>query len=155
MNGMNGTNGIDGVNGVVLLDDGRGHFGPLTDLRSTADLRSGMLTTGARLLHDAGLPLAGLRVRRGMLVQFLRDVRVRLFQVLPQLIKHGLVRISKKGRGDAVLARATRPADAVRVVLDLQRHVVIDHMSDIWNIQASSRHVRRDQDPERAALVIF
>ena len=61
-NGMNGSNGIDGVDGVVLLDDGRGHFGPLTDLRSTADLRSGMLTTGARLLHDAGLPLAGLRV---------------------------------------------------------------------------------------------
>lgn len=68
---MNGTNGISGVrgtseleglSGVVLLDDGRGHFGPLTDLRSTADVRSGMMTTGARLLHDAGLPLAAIRV---------------------------------------------------------------------------------------------
>ncbi len=59
MNGMNGTNGI---RGVILLDDGRGHFGPLTDLRSAADLRSGMFTTGDRLLRDAGLPLAGMRV---------------------------------------------------------------------------------------------
>ena len=58
---MNGINGSNGVDGVVLLDDGRGHFGPLTDLRSTADLRSGILTTGARLLHDAGLPLAAVR----------------------------------------------------------------------------------------------
>ncbi len=61
-NGVNEMNGIDGLSGVILFDDGRGHFGPLTDLRSTADLRSGMLTTGARLLHDAGLPLAALRV---------------------------------------------------------------------------------------------
>ena len=66
MNGMNGINGTEGLDGVVLLDDGRGHFGPLTDLRSTADLRSGMLTTGARLLHDVGLPLAALRVPEGL-----------------------------------------------------------------------------------------
>lgn len=60
--GGRGVSGTEGLRGVVLLDDGRGHFGPLTDLRSTADLRSGMLTTGARLLHDAGLPLAAVRV---------------------------------------------------------------------------------------------
>lgn len=62
INGIRGMSGTEGLTGVILLDDGQGHFGPLTDLRSTADLRSGMLTTGARLLHDAGLPLAAIRV---------------------------------------------------------------------------------------------
>ena len=42
------------MNGLVLLDDGRGRFGPMVDLRSSFDLRSGILTTGERIAAVAG-----------------------------------------------------------------------------------------------------
>ena len=42
------------MNGLVLLDDGRGQFGPMVDLRSSFDLRSGLLTTGERIAAIAG-----------------------------------------------------------------------------------------------------
>lgn len=37
------------MQGLVLLDDDRGRFGPMVDLRSTFDLRSGLLTTAERI----------------------------------------------------------------------------------------------------------
>ncbi len=42
------------MSGLVLLDDGRGTFGPMTDLRASFDLRSGLLTTGARVAGATG-----------------------------------------------------------------------------------------------------
>lgn len=34
---------------MILFDDGRGEFGPLTDLRAAFEIRTGMFTTGKRL----------------------------------------------------------------------------------------------------------
>ncbi|MCP4836594.1 MAG: hypothetical protein GY895_17730 [Phycisphaera sp.] len=47
------------MNGLVLLDDGRGHLGPMVDLRASFDLRSGMLTTGERIAAATGQPVVG------------------------------------------------------------------------------------------------
>ncbi len=35
--------------GLIIFDDGLGELGPMTDLRASFEVRSGMLTTGARL----------------------------------------------------------------------------------------------------------
>lgn len=47
------------MNGLVLLDDGRGHFGPMVDLRASFDLRSGLLTTAERIVAANGQPTVG------------------------------------------------------------------------------------------------
>ncbi len=51
-----------GMQGLVFFDDGRGHFGPMTDLRSAVDLRSGILTSAERLSREVGLPVIGMIV---------------------------------------------------------------------------------------------
>ena len=50
------------MNGLVLLDDGRGHFGPMVDLRTSFDLRSGILTTAERIAAVAGQPVVAAAV---------------------------------------------------------------------------------------------
>ncbi len=49
------------MQGLVLLDDGRGSFGPMVDLRATFDLRSGLLTTAERIAASARIdPVAAI-----------------------------------------------------------------------------------------------
>ena len=50
------------MQGLVFFDDGRGHFGPMTDLRSAVDLRSGIFTTAERLSRAVGLPMIAMVV---------------------------------------------------------------------------------------------
>ena len=47
------------MQGLVLLDDGRGSFGPMVDLRATFDLRSGWLTTAERIAAASRLEPLG------------------------------------------------------------------------------------------------
>ncbi|MDG2054422.1 MAG: putative sugar nucleotidyl transferase [Phycisphaerales bacterium] len=42
------------MSGLILFDDGRGQFGPLTDLRASFELRTGMFTTATRLANCFG-----------------------------------------------------------------------------------------------------
>ena len=44
---------------LILLDDGGGAFGPLTDLRPTYELRTGACTTEQRIARCCGLKVAG------------------------------------------------------------------------------------------------
>lgn len=48
--------------GVVMVDDGRGAFGPLRDLRPVFGLRTGVHTNAERLAIAAGRPLVASRV---------------------------------------------------------------------------------------------
>lgn len=50
------------MSGLVLLDDGRGDFGPMTDLRASFELRSGILTTAERIGHASDLDVIGVIV---------------------------------------------------------------------------------------------
>ena len=50
------------------------------------------------------------------------------------------------------LARAPRAADAVLVAVDLRRHVVIDDVRDVRDVEAAARDVRRDEHVEAAGL---
>ena len=50
------------MRGLTLFDDGGGSFGPLTDLRASFDLRTGPLTTAARLQRQAQLPILAVCV---------------------------------------------------------------------------------------------
>lgn len=44
---------------MIIFDDGRGRFGPMTDLRASFELRTGMLTTAGRLAGHWPKSLAG------------------------------------------------------------------------------------------------
>ncbi|MCH2162929.1 MAG: hypothetical protein MK085_13805, partial [Phycisphaerales bacterium] len=46
------------MRGLILIDDGGGSLGPLSDLRASFDLRTGPLTTEARLALQSALPVA-------------------------------------------------------------------------------------------------
>lgn len=54
------------MQGLILLDDGRGHFGPMVDLRPSFDLRSGLLTTSERIAAASRLELVGVIVPAGL-----------------------------------------------------------------------------------------
>lgn len=43
----------------IIFDDGRGQFGPITDLRASFEIRTGALTTGARIAAHRPRTLAG------------------------------------------------------------------------------------------------
>lgn len=45
------------MDGIILLDDGRGSFGPMTDLRGSFDLRTGALTTAQRFERRLGMSI--------------------------------------------------------------------------------------------------
>lgn len=45
-----------------------------------------------------------------------------------------------------LFAGATGAADAVRVCVDVARHVVVDDGADVRNVEAARRHVRRHQN---------
>ncbi|MEX1017466.1 MAG: putative sugar nucleotidyl transferase [Phycisphaeraceae bacterium] len=47
---------------LLIFDDGRGRWGPMTDRRPVFDLRTGALTTRARIERVLGRPAAALRV---------------------------------------------------------------------------------------------
>ena len=47
---------------ILLFDDGRGRFGPLTDMRPVFDIRTGELTTRDRIERVMGRRARGLRV---------------------------------------------------------------------------------------------
>merc|ERR1719198_772288 len=57
-----------------------------------------------------------------------------------------------EGCGDALAAGATRAADAVRVALDVLRHVVVDDVLDALDVDAAPRDVGRHQNLLLAAL---
>jgi UDP-N-acetylglucosamine diphosphorylase/glucosamine-1-phosphate N-acetyltransferase len=44
---------------IIIFDDGLGQFGPMTDLRASFELRTGMHTTAGRILLDHPRALAG------------------------------------------------------------------------------------------------
>jgi UDP-N-acetylglucosamine diphosphorylase/glucosamine-1-phosphate N-acetyltransferase len=44
---------------MVIFDDGHGRFGPMTDLRASFEIRTGMLTTAGRLAASRPEPLGG------------------------------------------------------------------------------------------------
>jgi len=44
---------------MIIFDDGLGQFGPMTDLRASFEIRTGMLTTGARIVAARPKTLAG------------------------------------------------------------------------------------------------
>ncbi|TVQ52448.1 MAG: hypothetical protein EA377_10250 [Phycisphaerales bacterium] len=44
---------------MIIFDDGRGQFGPMTDLRASFELRTGMLTTAGRIKQSRPKQLAG------------------------------------------------------------------------------------------------
>lgn len=45
----------------------------------------------------------------------------------------------------AAFARAARAPDAVRVCVNVVRHLVVDHDADRWDVQTARRHVCRHQ----------
>ena len=45
------------MDGIIIFDDGGGSFGPMTDLRSSFDLRTGIFTTSERFVRAARLPV--------------------------------------------------------------------------------------------------
>lgn len=45
------------MDGIILFDDGRGEFGPMTDMRASFDLRTGALCTAERLERRLGVPI--------------------------------------------------------------------------------------------------
>ena len=45
------------MDGIIIFDDGGGSFGPMTDLRSSFDLRTGIFTTSERFMRAARLPI--------------------------------------------------------------------------------------------------
>lgn len=47
---------------VIIFDDGRGQFGPMTDLRAAFEIRTGMLTNAGRIANTWPRRLAGLFV---------------------------------------------------------------------------------------------
>jgi UDP-N-acetylglucosamine diphosphorylase/glucosamine-1-phosphate N-acetyltransferase len=47
---------------LIIFDDGLGELGPMTDLRASFEVRSGMLTTAGRILAGSPGPLAGFWV---------------------------------------------------------------------------------------------
>ena len=49
---------VKGMDGIILFDDAQGTFGPMTDLRPSFDLRTGILTSAQRLARRSGLPIA-------------------------------------------------------------------------------------------------
>jgi len=59
-----------------------------------------------------------------------------------------------RGRADhqrgALLARAARPADAVDVILGMARHIVVEDVADIGDVEPARGHVRGHEEPERA-----
>lgn len=98
---------------VRLVDDGRGTFGPLTDLRSAEDLRCGLFTIGERLLR-AGAVIAPSR-GAGTLV-----VHARLLSTASLVgIALGERRVTASGVFVAAFVRgALDAADARSVALD-------------------------------------
>eukprot|EP00955_Chlamydomonas_euryale_P074163 361949-Chlamydomonas_euryale.AAC.1 len=63
----------------------------------------------------------------------------------------GKARVDERCR-HARLAAAARAADAVHVVLDLVRHVVVDDVLDVGEVEALGRDVGRNEHVGRAAL---
>lgn len=54
------------MDGLILYDDGGGEFGPMLDLRSSYDLRTGIFTTAERFERRLGLPIKGRLPRQGL-----------------------------------------------------------------------------------------
>ena len=46
-----------------------------------------------------------------------------------------------------VIARTTRPPNAMDVGGGLEGKVVVDHESHVWNVKTTCKQIRRDQDP--------
>mmetsp|Transcript_8343 Transcript_8343/g.34350 ORF Transcript_8343/g.34350 Transcript_8343/m.34350 type:complete len:332 (-) Transcript_8343:1214-2209(-) len=93
----------------------------------------------------AVVALAGLGVGRGVALEGGRDVGVGLLEVLAEVVHGGLVGVGEERRREAVLAGAARAADAVAVVLDLERHVVVDDVGDVGDVEAAAGDVGRDE----------
>ena len=51
--------GRDDHHRMIIFDDGRGHLGPMTDLRASFEVRTGMYTSAGRLLAARPRTLAG------------------------------------------------------------------------------------------------
>mmetsp|Transcript_41256 Transcript_41256/g.128023 ORF Transcript_41256/g.128023 Transcript_41256/m.128023 type:complete len:763 (-) Transcript_41256:2-2290(-) len=99
------------------------------------------------LVERARLELGGRvvgQLRRHDLVGGLEELR----EVVEDLRVLG----RDEGGRQALVARAARAADAVRVVLDGLRHVEVDHLRHALDVQASARHVRGDEDVVPALL---
>mmetsp|Transcript_15769 Transcript_15769/g.37678 ORF Transcript_15769/g.37678 Transcript_15769/m.37678 type:complete len:349 (-) Transcript_15769:826-1872(-) len=69
----------------------------------------------------------------------------RLHQDLLQILREPRVLGRDEGRSVPIVARAPGTADAMHVVLDLVRHVVVDHHRHIRDVDAARAHVRRHQ----------
>ncbi|MCZ6613048.1 MAG: putative sugar nucleotidyl transferase [Planctomycetota bacterium] len=54
------------MTGMIIFDDGLGQLGPLTDLRASFEVRTGMLTTAGRLAAQWPQSLAGYWVPRSL-----------------------------------------------------------------------------------------
>jgi UDP-N-acetylglucosamine diphosphorylase/glucosamine-1-phosphate N-acetyltransferase len=54
------------MDGLILYDDDGGEFGPMLDLRSSYDLRTGIFTTAERFERRLKLPIKGRLPRRGL-----------------------------------------------------------------------------------------
>jgi hypothetical protein len=59
-----------------------------------------------------------------------------------EILAHSRVLAGDKGCRAAVVADTTRPPDAVHIVLDLARHIVIYDHHDVWHVKSPRAHIR-------------
>lgn len=63
-----------------------------------------------------------------------------------EIVKERTVVLGKEGDGSPVLTRSTRPANAVSVIFNRLRHVVVDDQRNVFDVDTTACHVRRDEN---------
>ena len=79
----------------------------------------------------------------GHLVQFIRDSGVRLAHYLDEVLCLVRVLVSKIGDRSTLGTSATGSADAVNVIFDLAREIIIDDEFDSLHIQSARGNLKR------------
>mmetsp|Transcript_7372 Transcript_7372/g.12730 ORF Transcript_7372/g.12730 Transcript_7372/m.12730 type:complete len:419 (+) Transcript_7372:2350-3606(+) len=138
---------------VLARDVGNLGLLVLLELRALRDAMAEAAAVGApaRARHLEGLlvQVHGV-VQRG---QYRRHPLLRLLEQVLEIEQHrlGLVAVDESG-SDARLAAPTGTTDAMDVVLNLVRHVVVDHVLDVREVQTLGGDVGGDEHVPLARL---
>eukprot|EP00968_Pinguiococcus_pyrenoidosus_P011761 scaffold977_cov253-Pinguiococcus_pyrenoidosus.AAC.22 len=114
----------------------------LTSVVTGAEARASASTT-------ASAPPEG---RAGEVLQPRRHFLVVLRKQVEEVPRDLAVAVVHEAQCVSDVADAPRTPDAVDVVVDVVGHVVVDHLRDSADIEATGRHVGRDEDGRLAAL---
>mmetsp|Transcript_8773 Transcript_8773/g.25060 ORF Transcript_8773/g.25060 Transcript_8773/m.25060 type:complete len:192 (+) Transcript_8773:895-1470(+) len=88
----------------------------------------------------------------GMSTQLSRNLGSRTLEKPNQVAKHVSVMLSEQGRGQARLARSSSAANTVGIAVNFSRHLVVDDVCHVTDVQATTGHICGNENVESSTL---